>query len=82
MQVRHGHDVLLNVLMEQRDIFLHFLVQRRASFGDLVSMMEELDGLFQSNGNEQADDDRREMNEEVLPGVDSFVGSVNVEHGR
>jgi hypothetical protein len=81
MQVPHGRDVPLDVLMEQRDVLVPFLLQRRARLRDLVTMVEELDGLLQSDGNEQADDDGRDMDEEVFQGVDGFVGSVDVEHG-
>ena len=81
MQVRHGHDVPLDVLMEKRDVVLHFFMQRRASFSDFVTMMDDLDSLFQRDSDEQADDDGRDMDEEVFPSVNAFVGSVDVEHG-
>jgi hypothetical protein len=47
----------------------------------LVAVVEELDGLFKADGNQQANGDRRDMDEEIFPGVDGCVGSVDVKHG-
>jgi hypothetical protein len=44
-------------------------------------VVEVLDGLFEADCNEQADDDSSEVDEEVFPGVDGFTGSVDVKHG-
>jgi hypothetical protein len=43
-------------------------------------MVKKLDSLLESDGYEQSDDDGRDMDEEVLPGVGCFMGSVDVEH--
>jgi hypothetical protein len=48
----------------------------------LVAMMKELDGLLESDGNEKADRDNRNVYEEIFPGADGGVGSVDIEHGR
>jgi hypothetical protein len=45
-----------------------------------MQVMEMFDGLFQSNRNQQADGYRRNMNDEVLPRMNGFVGRMNVEH--
>jgi hypothetical protein len=66
--------------MEKRDVVLHFFVQRCASFGDLVPMMEELDGLLEPNCDEQADCDGRNMDEKILPCAHGVVGCMDVEH--
>ena len=46
----------------------------------LVAMMQDLDGLLESDGNEKADRDRRNVYEEVFPGVDRQMACVDVEH--
>jgi hypothetical protein len=38
--------------------------------------------LFQADGDQQANDNGRQVNKEVLPSVDSCVGCVYVEHGK
>jgi len=38
-------------------VLLEFFVQGPAGFGDLVTMVEVLDGLFEADGDEKADDD-------------------------
>jgi hypothetical protein len=43
-------------------------------------MVKKLDRLLENGGDEQADDDGRGMDQEVLPGVDGFMGRVDVEH--
>jgi len=45
-----------------------------------VTMMEVFDGLLETDGDEQTDDDGRDVDEEVFPGVGGFVGRVDVEH--
>jgi hypothetical protein len=43
--------------------------------------VNRLDGLFEADGDEQADDDGGDVDEEVAPGVGGLVGRVDVEHG-
>lgn len=38
-------------------------------------------GLIKADCNEEPDRDRRDMDEEVFPGMDDFVRSVDVKHG-
>jgi hypothetical protein len=59
----------------------YFLMKVFLELMALVAMMDELDGLFKGDGNEQADDDGGDVNEEVSPGVCGFVGRVDTEHG-
>ena len=42
-----------------------------------MAMVEVLDRLLDPDRDEQADDDRDEMNQEVLPGVDRAAGRVH-----
>ena len=46
----------------------------------LVTMMQGLDGLLESDGNEKAYRDGRNVYEEGLPRVNRQVGRVNFEH--
>ena len=45
-------------------------------------MVDEFDGLFDSNGDDEAYDDGGDVDEEVAPGVGGVVGRVDVEHRR
>jgi hypothetical protein len=53
-----------------------------AGFAEFAMMVDELDGLFEADGDEQTDTDGGDVDEKVAPGVDGFVGGVDVEHGR
>jgi hypothetical protein len=57
-----------------------FDAQSFAGLGELTAVMEVLDGLFEADGDEQADDDGGDVEEEVAPGVGGGVGWVDVEH--
>jgi hypothetical protein len=46
-----------------------------------VGAVQGFNGLFEADGDEQADDDGGEVDEEVAPGVGWVVGWVDVEHG-
>jgi hypothetical protein len=39
-----------------------------------MSLMEKFHGLFEADGDEQADNDCRDMDEEAFPGVYRLVG--------
>jgi hypothetical protein len=43
--------------------------------------VDVLHRLFEANGNEQTDDDGRDMNKEVRPGVCGMAGWMHIEHG-
>ena len=47
----------------------------------LVAMMQDLDGLLESDGNEKAYRDSRNVYEEIFPGVDRQVGCVDSSIG-
>jgi hypothetical protein len=47
----------------------------------LVTVVEGLDGLLETDGDEQADGDGGDMDEEVSPGAGGVVGGMDVEHG-
>ena len=49
--------------------------------GDFVAAVEGLHGLFERDGDEQADADGGDMNEEAFPCMHSCVGGVDFEHG-
>ena len=51
-------------------------------FMTLMSMVEKFHGLLQTYGDEKTDDNRSNVDKEALPRVNSFVGSVNLEHGH
>jgi hypothetical protein len=53
-----------------------------ACFMGLLVMMEVLDGLLKADGNEQANNDRGDVDEETLPSVDGFMWCVDFKHGR
>ena len=46
-----------------------------------VAMVNELDGLFEADGDEQADDDGGDVDEEVSPGGGGMVRRMDFEHG-
>jgi hypothetical protein len=46
----------------------------------LMAVMDELDGLFEADGEEQAKADGAHVDEKVFPGVDGFVRRVDVDH--
>ena len=46
----------------------------------LVAMMQELDGLLESDGYEKAYRDCRNVYEEIFPGVDRQLRCVDFEH--
>jgi hypothetical protein len=47
----------------------------------LVNVMQALNALFERDRNEKTNGDGRNMNEEILPRVDSSVGRMDIEHG-
>jgi hypothetical protein len=47
-----------------------------------MSRMYVFDGLFEPNGDEQANGDRDDMDQEILPRVDGLMGGMHIEHGR
>ena len=63
-------------------VLIELQPQRFTRLSDLMPVMEDLYCLLQPNCDEQADDDRGNVDEEALPRLDAFVRSVNIEHWR
>jgi hypothetical protein len=63
-------------------VLLKLRPERFTRLSDLMPVIEDLYCLLQPNRNEQADDDRGNVDEEALPRVDVLVKSVNIEHWR
>ncbi len=60
---------------------LSFGAQVFAEVIPLMTMMEELNSLLESDGDEQANDNGGDVDEEVAPGVNRMMGWMDVEHG-
>ena len=65
--------VLQDLAMLCVELFEEFLA--------LMMPVDGFDGLFEIDGDEQADADGGDVDEEVAPGVGGGVGRVDVEHG-
>src|SRR3981189_2628544 len=57
------------------------VAEKFASFGDLVAVVEVFDGLFEADGDEEAEDDGGDVDEEAAPAGGGVMGRVDVEHG-
>ena len=55
-------------------VFVVLVAQIGFHLADLVVVVEELDGLFEADGDAEADDDGGDVDEEVAPGVGGVVG--------
>jgi len=60
------------------EIALGFVVELGFELMALMVVVESFDGLLQGDGDEEADADGGDVDEEVAPGVDGFVGWVDV----
>ena len=56
--------------------------QRPAGLGGEMTVMEVLDGLFEADGDEEAEDNGGDVDEEVAPGGGGVMGGVYVEYGK
>ena len=45
-----------------------------------MPVVNVLDDLFKANGDDEPNDDRRDMDEETSPGMRALVGRMDVEH--
>jgi hypothetical protein len=72
-----GVPVLINIAKIEPSIGVGGLAQ----LGTLMVLVNELDGLFEADRDEDADRDRTDVNEEVFPGVIGLLRRVNVDHG-
>ena len=68
------------ICREGLPVELALLPKGLAGFGELIAMVKVLDGLLEADGDAEADNDGCDMDEEVAPGVDRGMGSVNVDH--
>jgi len=68
------------VLSEGLVIRFPLEAQRLANFGKLVPVVEEFDRLLDGDGNAKADDNGRDMDEEIAPAVYWLIDRVHVEH--
>ena len=80
--VGKAQQVVADVGVVTANVFFMLGGERFAGFQDLVSMVEELHGLFQCHGYQQPNDDGGNMKAEAFPGINRFVRCVNVEHRR
>jgi hypothetical protein len=69
-----------DTIMEDIDVLGAFFREELSGFADLRLMVQPLDRLLQADGDEQANHDCGDVDEEVFPAVDGFVGCVDVEH--
>ena len=51
-----------------------------AGLGDLVAVVDVLDGLLEAYGDEEAENDGGDVDEEIAPGAGGVVWWVDVEH--
>src|ERR1700722_12572347 len=74
-------EVVLEVVAIDLAVFLALFGESFAGFGDFAALMDALDGLFEGDGFEEADDDGDDVDEEVSPGGGGVMGGMDVEHG-
>ena len=71
----------LQILSQYPPVFVKLGRQFFASLLQLVTVVEVLDGLFEADGDEEADDDGGDVDEEVSPGAGGVMCGMDVEHG-
>ena len=72
---------LLDIFGDVLAVGFGLLREGFAGFAEFVVLVDALDGLLESDGDEQADDDGGDVDEEVAPGVGGVVRGMDVEHG-
>jgi len=73
---------LLEPIAHDAPVVLVFNPEALQTFFQLMTMVEELDSLFEPNGYEEANTNRGDVDEKRPPGVDVFMGGVDIKHGR
>ena len=68
-----------NWVAAPRRLALTFFAELLAGLLQLMVVVDELDGLLEADGDEEAEDDGGDVDEEVAPGVGGAVGWVDVE---
>ena len=69
------------VAIDDLEVLFGFVVEVFLELMALVTVMDELDGLLEGYGDEEADDDGDDVNEEVAPGGGGVVWWVYVDDG-
>ena len=72
--------VRAEVVLQGGVLAFGFAVKIALKLVPLMGAMDELDGLFKADGDEQADDDGGDVDEEVSPGAGGVLGWVDVEN--
>ena len=62
------------------DIAIRLFAHLADKVTPLSAVMNRHYNLLKSNGDEQADDNRRDMDNKILPRVNRLMGSVNIKH--
>jgi hypothetical protein len=75
-----GHKAVKFVPNDRESIDVEPTLQTQgfANFSDLITVVEILNRLFESNGDEEPNNDSCNMDEEIRPRLDSCMGRVNV----
>ncbi len=73
---------LLEPIAHDAPVILVFSSEALLTLFQLMTMVQELDSLFEPNGYEEANTNRGDVDEERLLGVDVFMGGVDIKHGR
>ena len=80
--IEPGLEVLhLEVAVDDLEVLFGLVVEVFLELVALVAVVDGFDGLFEGDGDEEADDDGGDVDEEVAPGAGGVVGRVDVEHG-
>lgn len=69
------------VAVDDLEVLFGFAAEVILQLVALIPVMEELDGLFEADSDEEANNDGGDVDEEIAPGVGGVMGRVNVEHG-
>jgi hypothetical protein len=70
----------VDIAVSDGDVELRLVAHLGDELAALVGMVDGFDGLLEADGDEETEDDGGDVDEEVAPGVDGFVGRVDVEH--
>jgi hypothetical protein len=70
------------VAIDDLQILFGFVVEVFLELMALITVVDELDGLFEGYGDEEAYDDGDDVDEEVSPGAGGVVWWMDVEHGE
>ncbi len=74
-------EITIDLVAVDRAVFLTLFGEGLPGFFDLFTMMKVFYGLFEGDGDQEADDDGGDVDEEISPGVGGVVRWVDIEHG-